>query len=126
MKLMFSIYNAIQLYKYKRTMKKITDVYPDNQELIINMINLTTEFMNRCRLITKLGCIPKIFMLIIASCIRNSNTANIFAVIMLCVLIADCLLDYYVITNRLNVVEYYHHLIREKTKENENYGNQSQ
>ncbi|MCM1473596.1 MAG: hypothetical protein NC040_06035 [Muribaculaceae bacterium] len=90
------------------------------------MINVTTEFMNRCRLINKLGSIPKIFMLIIALCIRNSNAADTFAIIMLGVLTADCLLDYYVITNRLNVVAYYHHLIREKTKENKNYGNQSQ
>lgn len=123
---MFSIYNAIQLYKYKRTMKKIIDVYPDNQELIINMTNVTTEFMKHCRLINKLGSVPKIFMLIIALCIRNLNAADTFTIIMLGVLIADCLLDYYVITNRLNVVAYYHHLICEKTKENKNYGNQSQ
>lgn len=119
---MFSIYNAIQLYKYKRTMKKIIEVYPDNQELIVNMTNVTTEFIEHCHLINRLGSIPKIFMLIIALCIRNSNAADTFAIIMLGVLTADCLLDYYVSKNRLNAVTFYNNLIRVKIKESENYG----
>ncbi len=117
---MLSIYNAIQLQKYKKSMKQLEDISQDNQEAVVKMTNVTKEFMKCYVWANKADIIIKILILIIALCINNSSTADMFAAIMLYILFANCLFDYYISIKRVNIVGYYRNLIyREKGKEKE-------
>ncbi len=117
---MLSIYNAIQLQKYKKSMKQLEDISQDNQETVVKMTNVTKEFMERYFWANKAEIITKILILIIALCIDNSSAADMFATIMLYILFADCLFNYCVSIKRVNIVGYYRNLIyRENGKEKE-------
>lgn len=109
--LLFSIYNAVQLHKYKKNMKYIVDLCLDNQETAAKMANVTHEFTRRCVLAIKLGNIVRIFMVIILLCTTIPSVADMFAEIMFYIFWTDNFLDYCIGKERLRTIEFYRNQI---------------
>lgn len=116
---MFSLYNIITFYKYKKAMLHIVNVCSDEQDTIDRLTIGTNEFMEQCIWANKADGFIKVFILMTALIIRISDpsAANTFAEIMMFALWADSIMNYCVAKQRLKVVSYYRDKILRYNKE---------